>query len=209
MMRLVSSKSLGMFGMETSYHDFLFDHETDVHLAYYSSIGRVIVNWSMLESQWDICMWMLFTSLDGNTLAKEPPVSMKRKIGFWNACFKNLKSLAAKKDDALEFSPRLGDASKERNIMLHTSWGNMIGSKPEPSSISGSGMRSGQGGFSHYSAKMTLEDLHELLVETSNLQAMLLPITFFLTELSNRQLGDKFQSLHFSDQTRLRVPNAE
>lgn len=171
--------------MEPSYREFLYEHETAGQLAYYSAIGRVIVNWSMLEDQFDICMWTLYDALDGKTLVKRPPGPMKHRLAFWTRCFEELPALASKREAALRFATRMNEAAGDRNMMLHTNWGAVM-DKETPPEIVGSGFKTDATGYRHYTTRMSLDRLHGLLVETGNLQTMLFPITFHLTEMANR-----------------------
>ena len=191
-----------------SVDDYLLKHETEVHLAYYSSIGRVIVAWSILESQWDINMWCLWNSLDGHTQAKEPARAMSRKIDFWNKCFLNLPHLEPRRKAALTFSSRLDAAATNRNLLLHTEWGNVLSADWE-ADVEGSGFKTNANGFSSYRATMSLRSLHLLLNEIAALQTYLLPITFFLTELVNARSAGKFGTPQSLDRNRPRVPNEE
>lgn len=163
------------------YRDFLFDHENNRHLAYYSAVGRIVVAWSMLESQFDVCIWLMYESLGGKTLVKEPPRALTRKVDFWKECFRKLPNLQSHKDAAYEFGDQLSSAAGDRNRMLHTNWGNMF-SADKFEQVTGSGFKSDASGYTHYNSTMTLEGLGDLLQCIADLQTRMLPFTFFLVE---------------------------
>lgn len=175
--------------------DFLFEHETEHNLAYYSAIGRIVVLWSMLEAQWDVNQMMLFHRIGGNQLVREPPIAMKRKIDFWNRCFRTIESLAPKREKGLEFGTLIGESSDDRNTLLHTNWGNVLQTDGAEPIIYGSSLRSNSGGYTHSTSELSIKQLSALTEKTGELQMRLLEFTFFLTQLQSPTPYDRSQRL--------------
>lgn len=171
---------------EHSYRDFLFEHENERHLAYFAAIGRIIIAWGMLESQFNSNIMLLFSSLGGNSQAKEPPRALGKKIDFWNKCFRNLPVLADKRAFGLAYGEALKSTAEARNLMIHTNWGNVM-SDDKTDYIVGGGMNSDALGFTHYNTSMSLISLHKLTNDIANGQTTLLPFTFHLVRLSNQK----------------------
>lgn len=171
---------------EPNFRDFLNDHENENHLAYFSAIGRIIVAWGMLEAQFNMNVLMLFEGLGGKSLAKQRPRALGRKIDFWNTCFQNLPTIAGHKKAALEYGVALKETADDRNLMMHTNWGNVMVAK-DVGEVFGMGMNSDAVSFTHYNASMSLDWLHKLTNDIANRQTELIPLTLYLAKLSRQK----------------------
>jgi hypothetical protein len=186
-----------------SYRDFLFEHETDVHLAFYSAIGRVCVVWSNLEFQVDISTQSLYDVLGGNQLASSPPFSFDKKMDFWKDCFKNLPSLsdmttATMPESIARLVSDLKKASNDRNILLHTHWGSLHDSEP-PQTLSGNSISPKKGTYFMKGTKIEFQKIIDFTAHIDNLNGRVLGVTLVLSQVRNRTISEKSQRPPTSD----------
>lgn len=173
-----------MTDREPHYTAFLYEHETDVHLAYYSAIGRVCAVWSNLEFQLDICAQSLFDVLGGKQFAKLPPLAFDQRVELWKDCFKKLPALSSHTEQALKFAADLKHASTDRNTLIHTHWGSLLDRKP-PQKISGNSISPKRG---LYFMKGSTVDFQTIIAFTSHLAGLntrMLPFLFVITQARN------------------------
>jgi hypothetical protein len=106
-----------------SLSDFLYEGETEEDLALYSAMGRVVVLWGRLEYHFGCAVMILHDLHGGRALTKEPPFKISKKLEFWKDCFKSLPDLQKHHETASSFAGEMKKASKNRDDLLHFSWG--------------------------------------------------------------------------------------
>ena len=79
------------------------DHRVDDYLALCQAVGHIVVEWSLVERQFDNWISVAFKQCEGYKLRKNAdlPVSFKQKKEFLNDCFKKLPILGAFKEEGL------------------------------------------------------------------------------------------------------------
>jgi hypothetical protein len=175
---------------EPHYRSFLYDHETDVHLAYYSAIGRVCVTWSNLEFQLDICTQSMFEFLGGNEFLHMPPRSFDQRVELWKDCFKKLPVLNSHMDKALKFAADLKHASGDRNTLIHTHWDSLMHLEPARR-ISGTSISPKRGKYFRKNAKIDYEAILKFTSHIGSLNTRMVPFLFFIIQKRNEMQDEK------------------
>ena len=169
---------------EPHYTAFLYEHETEVHLAYYSAIGRVCAIWSNLEFQLDVCAQSLFDVLGGNQFMKLPPHSFDQRVELWKDCFKKLPALLSYKEHALKFASDIKSASTDRNTLVHTHWGSLLDRNP-PQQLTGNSLSPKRGTYFLKGAKIEYQRIIEFTNHLGALNTRMLPFLFQITSQRN------------------------
>lgn len=169
---------------EPHYTAFLYAHETEVHLAYYSAIGRVCAIWSNLEFQLDVCAHSLFDVLGGNQFMKLPPHSFDQRVELWKDCFKKLPALSSHKAQALKFASDMKSASTDRNTLVHTHWGSLLNNKP-PLQLVGNSITPKRGKYFLKGAKIEYRRIIAFTDHLGGLNTRMLPFLFHITSQRN------------------------
>ncbi len=178
---------------EPSYRAFLYEDETDVHLAFYSAIGRVCVVWANLEFQFDICCNSLYEVLGGDQLVKGPPHAFEKKLDFWKLCFKHLPALDAHQKQALLLATELGVASRDRNRLVHTHWGSLKSADRPPEDMSGHTLRPKRGVYFMRNTKISYHRILAFTEHIANLNTAVLPFVILISQERNRSVSEKSQ----------------
>lgn len=154
---------LGEFGTE---------NETDADLITYIVVGRAVIVWGSLEQNFSNMVLRLHRQYG----EAEPPFQLKRKIEFWNACFKKQSALAGMKELALAFSRDLLEAKKQRDTLLHFAWDVSDVSKP----LKGRSLRSTAKGHIREALDLPLKSINGFVNRTSELNLRVFPLIFEL-----------------------------
>lgn len=100
---------------------FLIDPPDDLKQLYYA-IGRIIVNWSLVERMLAHCVIILYGSYWGSELPgiKEIPVSLKNQIAFVRKALDNTEMpLAPYKDEGNKLMDRIQILKHIRHNLTH------------------------------------------------------------------------------------------
>ena len=71
--------------------DLLWPHETVNHLACYSAIGRIVVQWGQLEDHFSANIFTLHRNLGGNKLQERPPGGFGKRSIFGSVAFEKYR----------------------------------------------------------------------------------------------------------------------
>ena len=173
-----------------SYRDFLYEHETDVHLSFYSAIGRVCVLWANIEFQIDITSQGLFDHLGGNDLTKDPPFNFGKKLDFIRTCLNKLPNIQKPRwFDNL--ATELKEASLDRNKLVHTHWESLHCEKP-PRLMSGNSINPDRkGSYFLTGATVEYESIIEFTDHLSQLNGNVLSLTFLISQARDQSISEK------------------
>lgn len=99
---------------------FLIDPPDDLKQLYYA-IGRIIVNWSLVERMLTNCVVIIYSSYWGAELhgIKEIPVSLRNQIGFIRKALNNIDSLFQFKDEGSIVMDHINDLKEARHTITH------------------------------------------------------------------------------------------
>ncbi|HVR59431.1 MAG TPA: hypothetical protein VMT72_21680 [Pseudolabrys sp.] len=143
-------------------------------MALYSAIGRVVVMWGQLEHHFGGAVELLYSAHGAANLKPTPPVSISNKLELWKLCFRKLPQLSAHQEDAARFAGDLKIASKNRNDLIHFSWG--IAPAPHSNVVAGQSIR----GVDFRELDLPLGALLDFAEHVEKLQLRLLGFTFLL-----------------------------
>lgn len=103
------------------------DHRVDDYLALCQAVGHIVVEWSLVERQFDNWISVAFKQCEGYKLRKNAdlPISFKQKKEFLNDCFRKLPILAPFKDEGLDLVQQAVAFSNKRHDIVHGSIMNM------------------------------------------------------------------------------------
>jgi hypothetical protein len=152
------------------------EHEKDSELIAYIVVGRAVVQWGVLEQNFNNLVARLFKTFGGSV---QPPFALKRKIEFWNECFNKQERLAPWKKQAVAFSKGLVEAKKKRDILLHFAWEVDRSDITKP--MKGRSLRAdSDGGHTRQNMDLPLNAINTLVFNISNLNLSFMPIVFNL-----------------------------
>lgn len=162
--------------------EFALDSETDGDLISYIVVGRAVIRWGSVEQNFNHLVAGLFRKFGG---AKEPPFALKRKIEFWNKCFRDQDSLSYMRDEAIKFSRDLTEAKNQRDVLLHFAWATDDKDPKKP--LKGRSLRSVGNSHQHEDMDLPLRAINGLVNRTQNLDLRLMGLTFQLWGLAKRK----------------------
>jgi hypothetical protein len=156
---------LGEFGTE---------HETDAELITYIVVGRAVVTWGCLEQNFNFLVAKIYKKFGGSL---PPPFALKRKIEFWNECFRKEETLKGMQEQALAFSRELLEAKKKRDTLLHF---HFSPDKDAFKPLKGRSLRSTATGHVKEQLDLPLKAINGLVNDTNHLNLRLMPLAFSL-----------------------------
>lgn len=108
---------------------------TDDDMRYFAdlctTIGFVVVHWSLAEQQLDQWVNVFANNAGGRPLldGKVAPQALKRKITFIRRCLNRLPALAEFRDECIPLLTRVSDTSEKRHDLIH---GALAELRPDP-----------------------------------------------------------------------------
>ncbi len=150
--------------------------ETESQLRAYVAVGRAVMVWGNLEQNFSNLVARIYHDHGGAVLRPEPPFALKRKIEFWNECFRTLAPLAAHQKAALKFSRDFAEAKKQRDDLLHFAWDVGEISKPLKGRVS----RANAKGHVRETMSLPLGAINGLVNKASHLNLRLFPLAMAL-----------------------------
>ena len=85
----------------------------------FTSVGGLILSWSMAERAVDECNLVFFQDAGGSQIEPELPRMLKRKIGFARRCLKNLPSLSTFEIIGIPLLDEMSRISTLRHTVVH------------------------------------------------------------------------------------------
>jgi len=156
--------------------DVAVEGETESELRAYIAVGRAVIIWSNLEQNFGNLVARLYYSHGGAALHKEPLFGLKRKIEFWNECFRKLPALAPHQRAALAFSRGLVEAKGQRDVLLHFAWD----ASDTVMGLKGRGTRADSKGRVQATMDLPLGAINGLAMRAIHLNLRLLPLVMAL-----------------------------
>ena len=93
--------------------------QSDPFKPLYAPLGRLVVRWAYLERVLDYFVAAVYHRCGGNTLVRELPHTLDRKIRFLRDSLNQLPSLAESKDKGTDFLNRLAALKQTRHDLVH------------------------------------------------------------------------------------------